>query len=251
MAGHNKWSKIKRKKGDADAKRSKIFTKIIKELTIAARMGGGDPDGNPRLRLAMEKAKAESMPKDNIERAIKKGTGDLGGENIEEVTYEGYGPAGVAVLVDCTTDNKNRTVADVRSVFSKRGGSMGENGSVSWMFEKKGQIVVDGEGFSEEDLFEKAIEAGAEDLTKDDGGFLITTSFEDFHSVNESLAKLGVVIQSADIQMVPKNTIKIDDVEVASKLLTLVEILEDNDDVQNVWANFEMDDEVMEKVSEL
>ena len=248
MAGHSKWANIKHRKGAQDAKRGKIFTKLIKELTIAARTGGGDPDANPRLRLAIEKARGQSMPKDNIERAIKKGTGELAGDALEEMSYEGYGPAGVAVLVECTSDNKNRTVASVRSTFSKKGGNLGENGSVSWMFERKGIAVVESDKISEEDLFDKAIEAGAEDVKNEGDVFLVTTGFEDFHNVISELEKMQVPLKSSELQMLPKNTVKIEDAEQAEKVLNLIEALEDDDDVQNVWANFDIDDEVMEKI---
>lgn len=249
MSGHSKWSTIKRKKGAADAKRSNIFSKLIKEITIAARMGGGDPDGNPRLRLAIDKAKNQSMPKDNIERAIKRGTGELEGVTIEEVSYEGYGPAGVAFLVECTTDNKNRTVAEVRSYFTKKGGNLGENGSVSWMFEKKGIIRVDASSISEEELFEKIIEAGADDMHKEDDMFVITTSFEGFHEVNEALKKDSIAIAEAGFEQISQNTVKVDDEDKAKKVLGLLELLEDSDDVQNVWANFDIDDSLLEKLS--
>lgn len=249
MAGHNKWSKVKHIKGAADAKRSKMFTKFIKEITIAARLGGGDPDGNPRLRLAIEKARAQSMPKDNIEKAIKRGTGELEGQEIQEVSYEGYGPAGVAIIVECTTDNTNRTVADVRSRFSKKGGNMGESGSVAWMFDRKGVIHVDAASTSEEELFDKALEAGAEDVKKEDDEFVVMTAFEDYISVVEDLQKQDVAVKESNLEMIPQNTIKIEDAETAEKLLNLLENLEDSDDVQNVWANFEMEDSLMEQVS--
>jgi YebC/PmpR family DNA-binding regulatory protein len=250
MAGHSKWANIKHRKGAADAKRAKVFSKFIKELTIAARMGGSDPDANPRLRLAIDRAKGQSMPKDNIERAIKKGAGELEGAAYEEISYEGYGQAGVALVVDCTTDNKNRTVAEIRHTFSRKGGNLGESGSVAWMFEKKGVITIEADTISEEELFEKAIEAGAEDLANEGDFFTITTSFEGFHGVNDALQKQELKIKDAEIQMVPKNTVKVEDAETAGKVLNLIEALEDNDDVQNVWANFDIDDAVMEKLAE-
>lgn len=246
MSGHSKWSTIKRHKGAVDAKRSKIFTKLIREITVAAKMGGSGVDGNPRLRLAVDKAKAQSMPKDSIERAIKKGAGELEGVNYEEITYEGYGPAGVAVLVDCMTDNKVRTVAEVRNAFSKLGGNMGEGGSVAWMFEKKGVLYVAAEGVSEESLFEKAIEAGAEDIRQEGDQFIITTAFTDFNSVKDKLEKQSVTSKESGFEMVPKNTTPIATAEDAQKILNLIEALEDNDDVQNVWANFDIADNVME-----
>ena len=247
MSGHSKWSTIKRKKGAADAKRAQAFTKIIKEITVAARSGGADPGMNPRLRLALEKARAQSVPKETIERATKKGSGDLEGQAFEEVTYEGYGPAGVAILVDCTTDNKTRTVAEVRIGFSKRGGHMGETGSVAWMFEKKGVIYIDAAKASEDSLFELVLELGADDLKKDDGTFVITTSFEEFHNVSEGLTKKNIAIKESGIEMLPKNTIKIENEEQGKTLLALIEALEENDDVQNVWSNFDMDEALLER----
>ncbi len=249
MSGHSKWSTIKRKKGANDAKRGKIFTKLIKEITVAARMGGGDPEGNPRLRSAVTAAKTENMPKDNIERAIKKGTGDLDGVNYEEITYEGYGPGGVAVLVECLTDNKNRTVADVRHYFAKSGGNLGESGCVSWMFDKKGVIQVDKSAMSEDELMDLAIEAGAEDVVEEETEFQIVTMPEDFNDVVENLEKNGVAFLEASLNMVPKNTIDVDTEKTAKSLLKLLENLEDNDDVQKVHANFDIADEVMEALA--
>ena len=249
MSGHSKWSTIKRKKGANDAKRGKIFTKLIKEITIAARMGGGDPDGNPRLRSAVIAAKSENMPKDNIDRAIKKGTGDLDGAVYEEILYEGYGPGGVAVLVETMTDNKNRTVADVRHFFAKSGGNLGESGCVGWMFDKKGSIIVDKEGVDEEELMEHAIEAGAEDVLEEETTFQILTEPDDFNEVVESLEKNGVQCLEAAISMIPKNTVEVDAEGTARSLLNLMENLEDNDDVQKVHANFDISDELMETLS--
>jgi YebC/PmpR family DNA-binding regulatory protein len=249
VSGHSKWSTIKRKKGAVDAKRGKIFTKLIKEITIAARMGGGDPDGNPRLRSAIIAAKAENMPKDNIERAIKKGTGDLDGASYEEILYEGYGPGGVAVLVETMTDNKNRTVADVRHFFSKSGGNLGESGCVGWMFDKKGTIVVDKEGVEEEALIDAALEAGAEDVIEEEGSFQILTAPEDFNAVVEGLEKAEVVYVEAGITMVPKNTVDVAEEKTARSLLKLLENLEDHDDVQKVHANFDIPDELMDALS--
>lgn len=248
MAGHSKWANIKHKKGAADAKRGKVFTKLIKEITVAARLGGGTIDGNARLRLAVDKARAQSVPKDTIDRAIKKGTGELGGDMIEEVTYEGYGPGGVAILIDCTTDNKTRTVAEIRMIFSKNGGNMGETGSVAWMFEKRGVLRVDATQVKEDELFETALDAGADDLKGEDDTLLVLTSFEDFHKVQEKLASKNTPIRSAGIEMLPKNTMAIEDEEQARKVLTLVELFEDNDDVQNVWANFDIDDALLERL---
>ena len=249
MSGHSKWSTIKRKKGANDAKRGKIFTKLIKEITIAARMGGGDPDGNPRLRSAIIAAKAENMPKDNIERAIKKATGDLEGAAYEEILYEGYGPGGVAVLVETMTDNKNRTVADVRHFFAKSGGNLGESGCVAWMFDKKGSIVIDREGVDEEELMEIAIEAGAEDVIEEESTFQILTEPDDFNAVVEALEAKGITYAEAAISMVPKNTVEVTDEKTARSLLKLLDNLEDNDDVQKVHANFDIADDLMETLS--
>jgi YebC/PmpR family DNA-binding regulatory protein len=249
VSGHSKWSTIKRKKGALDAKRGKIFTRLIKEITVAARMGGGDADGNPRLRAAIASAKTENMPKDNIERAIKKGTGELEGAVYEEITYEGYGPGGVAVLVDCMTDNKNRTVADIRHYFSKSGGNLGESGCVSWMFNKKGTILVDKETIDEEELMDKALEAGAEDVIEEDNVFQVETSPDDFEAVREALEADGVNFIEASVAMVPQNIVDITDEKTARQILMLLENLEDHDDVQNVYANFDIPDEIMETVS--
>jgi YebC/PmpR family DNA-binding regulatory protein len=249
VSGHSKWSTIKRKKGANDAKRGKIFTKLIKEITVAAKMGGGDIDGNPRLRSAVTAAKSENMPKDNIERAIKKGTGDLEGAVYDEILYEGYGPGGVAVLVETMTDNKNRTVADVRHYFAKSNGNLGESGCVAWMFDKRGVIVVDAEGLDEEELMDIAIEAGAEDVVEDETAFQILTAPEDFSEVVDSLEKSGIKSLEASISMVPKNTIEVTEEKPARALLKLLENLEDHDDVQKVHANFDIPDELMEQLS--
>lgn len=249
MSGHSKWSTIKRKKGAIDAKRGKIFTKLIKEITVAARMGGGDPDANPRLRTAVLAAKTENMPKDNIERAIKKGTGDLDGASYEEILYEGYGPGGVAVLVETMTDNKNRTVADVRHFFSKSGGNLGESGCVAWMFEKKGVVVVEKETISEEDLLELALEAGAEDVIEEDATFQVVSAPEDFNELVENLDNADLAYVEASVQMMPKNTVDVSEESTARSLLKLLENLDDHDDVQKVHANFDIPDELMESVS--
>ncbi|MCF6187774.1 MAG: YebC/PmpR family DNA-binding transcriptional regulator [Desulfobulbaceae bacterium] len=249
MSGHSKWSTIKRKKGANDAKRGKIFTKLIKEITIAARMGGGDPDGNPRLRTAVIAAKSENMPKDNIARAIKKGTGDLDGAVYEEILYEGYGPGGIAVLVETMTDNKNRTVADVRHFFAKSGGNLGESGCVAWMFDKKGSITVDREGVDEDELMDLAIEAGAEDVIEDETTFQILTEPDDFSEVVENLEKSGIKCLEASITMIPKNTVEVEAEKTARSLMKLLDNLEDNDDVQKVHANFDISDELMETLS--
>lgn len=249
MSGHSKWSTIKHKKGATDAKRGKIFTRLIKEITVAARMGGGDPDGNPRLRSAIASAKTENMPKDNITRAIKKGTGEIAGEIYDEILYEGYGPGGVAVLVDCMTDNRNRTVADVRHYFAKSNGNLGESGCVSWMFDKKGLIQVDKKGMSEEKLMDLALESGAEDVVEEEGEFQVFTASEDFDGVRTALEKAGVKILEASVTRIPQNMVEVTDEKIARNLLKLLENLEDHDDVQNVHANFDIDDDLMEQLS--
>ena len=249
MSGHSKWSTIKRKKGAVDAKRGQIFTRLIKEITMAARMGGGDIEGNPRLRSAVAVAKAENMPKDNITRAIKKGTGEIAGELYEEILYEGYGPGGVAVLVECMTDNRNRTVADVRHFFAKSNGNLGENGCVSWMFEKKGQITIARKNISEDALMDMALEAGAEDVVEEENEFQVLTSPEEFETIREGLEKAGLTIVEASVSMIPKNTVEVTEESVARSLMKLMENLEDHDDVQNIYANFDIDDALVEQVS--
>ena len=246
MSGHNKWSTIRHKKGAADAKRGKIFTKIIKEITVAARLGGGDPDGNPRLRTIIDKAKAENMPKDNIERAIKKGTGELEGVNYEEIVYEGYGPGGVAVLVESMTDNRNRTVSEVRSIFTKCNGNMGESGCVSWMFDKKGLIIFS-KSVDFDKLFETALEAGAEDVADEEEQYEVLTDQSMFIEVRDALSRAGFVFESAEVTMIPQTMVKLDG-KNAENMLKLMERLEDNDDVQNVYANFDISAEEMERL---
>ncbi|MCK4957619.1 MAG: YebC/PmpR family DNA-binding transcriptional regulator [Candidatus Cloacimonetes bacterium] len=248
MSGHNKWSSIKHKKGAADAKRGKVFTKIVKEITVAARDGGGYSDTNPRLRLAISSAKAANMPNKNIENAVKKGTGELEGVNYENFTYEGYGHGGVAIFVETLTDNKQRTVAEVRHAFNKFGGNLAENGSVSWMFEHKGLIEVSAEGRDEDDVMMEIIEAGADDMVKEDNNFVIYTPYAELHNVMRQLEKDGYVIEKAELTMIPKNTINAD--EVAGSLLKLIDKLEDLDDVQKVYANFDISDEVFEKLTQ-
>ncbi len=244
MSGHSKWSTIKRKKGAMDAKRGKIFSKLAKEITVAARLGGGDPDGNARLRAAIAAAKEENMPKENIIRAIRKGTGEESGGNLEEVYYEGYGPEGVALMVESLTDNKNRTVADVRHLFAKFGGSLGEPGCVSWMFDKKGVIVF--EGLDEDVLLEAALECGAEDLQATGGQLEVLTDPANFVEVKEALEAKGFKPVLAELQLRPKTTVSITEEERALKVLKLVEMLEDHDDVSNVFANFDIPDKVLE-----
>ena len=249
MSGHSKWSTIKRKKGAIDSKRGKIFTKLIKEITLAARLGGGDIEGNSRLRSAVMAAKEENMPKDNIDRAIKKGTGELGGgAAYEEVTYEGYGPAGVAVIVEVMTDNKNRTVAEIRHIFSKHGGNLGENGCVAWMFDKKGSIVFDKKAVSEDALMESVLEAGADDVRDQETEWEVITDPLAFEAVKRAIDQRGWKYLEARVGMIPRNTIKLE-AGKAEQMLKLMEKLEDNDDVQNVYANFDISDEVMEKLS--
>lgn len=236
MSGHSKWSTIKRKKAVIDSKRGKIFTKLIKEITISAREGGGDINGNPRLRLAVDNAKAANMPADNIDRAIKKATGELEGVIFHELIYEGYGPAGVAVLAEVATDNKNRTVAEVRHIFSKHGGSIGESGSVSWMFDRKGIIAVPKESRTEVEILEAAMEAGAEDFQTEDDFFEIQTSVESFENVRKILADKGMQPENASLEWRAKNSIEVKGQD-AEKVVKIIEALEDNDDVQNVYSN--------------
>ena len=246
MSGHSKWATIRRKKGALDAKRGKLFTKLIKELTIAAREGGGDPAGNPRLRLAVDNAKAANMPADNIERAIKKATGELEGTTISELTYEGYGPGGIALLVEVATDNKNRTVAEVRHLFSKHGGNMGESGSVAWMFEKKGVISLPKQNKSEEELMEIILNAGAEDLQTEDEFFEIQTDLESFEPVRRALLDNNLTPENASLQWIAKNTMNVAG-ENAEKMMKLIEGLEDCDDVQNVYSNADFDEDFIKQ----
>ena len=245
MSGHNKWSSIKHKKGAADAKRGKDFTKLIREITVAARMGGGDIIGNPRLRAAVALAKSENMPKDNIDRAIKKGTGELEGVSYEEASYEGYGPGGVAVLVDCLTDNRNRTVADVKHLFERHGGSLGEPGCVAYMFQKMGFIVVEKDKVDEEKLLDLVLEAGAADVKEEETEFNIITDPADFESVKKAVDDAGIPNTFAEITIIPQNTVEVEG-KKAQQVLNLIEALEDVDDVSKVYANFDMSDEVME-----
>ena len=240
MSGHSKWHTIKHKKGAADAKRGRVFTKIIKEITVAARVGGGDPNGNPRLRTVVAAAKAANMPKDNIDKAIKKGTGELPGVSYEEVAYEGYGPGGVAVYVQALTDNKNRTLPEIRHLFSKYGGNLGAENCVGWMFEKKGYLVVPKAGTSEDALMELVIEAGGDDVRDDGDNWEVFTPSDRLEQVREALTKKNVTVATGEISMVPKNTVKIEG-KKAQQVLSMMEGLEEHDDVQNVWANFDID----------
>jgi len=249
MSGHSKWSTIKHKKGAADAKRGKIFTKLIKEITVAARMGGGDPQANPRLRSAIAEAKAENMPKDNIERAIKKGTGELEGAAYEETNYEGYGPGGVAVLVNVLTDNRNRAASEVRYIFSKNGGSLGEAGCVAWMFDKKGLVVFNKGDLSEEEIMEVALEAGAEDVRDQGDQYEVITSLEDFEAVKTAFDEHSMAYELAEVTMLPQSTVDVTEEKQAQQVLKLMDSLEDCDDVQNAYANFDIPDELLGSMS--
>jgi YebC/PmpR family DNA-binding regulatory protein len=245
MSGHSKWHSIKHKKAAVDAKRGKAFTQIIKEITIAARIGGGDPNFNPRLRLAVDKAKSLNMPKDNIERGIKKGTGELEGYNIEEIQYEGYGPGGVAVLIEATTDNRNRTVGEVRHLFSKYGGNLGESGSVNWMFDKKGYLVVERDKIDEEALLEIALEAGAEDVKEDGSSWEIFTPPDAFETVRDALKGKDVPVEVEELGMIPQSSVKLEGKQ-AQQMLKLMDALEEHDDIDNVWANFDIEEKEIE-----
>ena len=247
MSGHSKWSSIKHKKGITDARRGKVFTRLIKEITVAARFGGGDPDANPRLRASIAAAKAENMPKDNIERAIKKGTGEIEGVTYEEVYYEGYGPGGAAVLVESLTDNKKRTVADIRYIFSKSGGGLGEAGCVAWMFEKKGLFVFEKDETDEETLMEAILDAGAEDIRDEESTLEVITPPENFEEVKKALDERNMRYLLAEITMVPKSTVKLKDKQ-AEQMLRLMDSLEDSDDVQKVYSNFDIADKTFEQI---
>jgi len=244
MSGHSKWSTIKHKKGAADAKRGKIFTKLIKEITVAARMGGGDPASNPRLRTAIQAAKTENMPKDKIDRGIKKGTGELEGVNYEEVIYEGYGPGGAAVLIESLTDNKNRAVADIRHIFSKAGGNLGENGCVSYLFDKKGYFVIEGSAVDEEPLMEITLEAGAEDVREDSSNFEVIAEAADFEAVKEALEKASVTYISGEITMLPQTSTGLKGKE-AEQMIRLMDALDDCDDVQKVYTNADIPEDMI------
>jgi len=248
MAGHSKWAQIKHKKAHTDVKKGKVFSRLVKEISVAARIGGGDPGGNPRLRLAMDKAKEVNMPHDNVKRAIMKGTGELPGSSYEEITYEGYGPGGVAIFIEALTDNKNRTVSEIRSILSKHGGSMGESGCVSWLFNKKGYILVDKKTTDEDALMATAIDAGASDMKNDPGeeSYEVVTEPEDMISVKGVIEKAGINVSLAEVTMLPKSYVALDG-KTAEQVSRLVDALEEHDDVQNVYANFEVPDEVMKK----
>ena len=248
MSGHSKWSSIKHKKAATDAKRGKIFTKLIKEITVAARGGGGDPDANPRLRTAIANAKIQNMPNETIERGILRGTGQLPGATYEEITYEGYGPKGVAIIVEVVTDNRNRSTADLRFILSKHGGNLGERGCVSWMFDKKGLIVVDKDKADEDELMMIALEAGAEDIKTENDSSEIITAPEDFESVKNAIDEAEIETVLAEVSMIPQTTIKLDGKE-ARQLLKIMESLEDHDDVQNVYSNFDIPDDIIEEAA--
>jgi YebC/PmpR family DNA-binding regulatory protein len=245
MSGHSKWHSIKHKKGAADAKRGKIFTRIIKELTVAARTGGGDPDSNPRLRTVIADAKAVNMPAENIKRAIRRGTGEEPGMSYEEVMYEGYGPGGAALLIDVLTDNKNRTVGELRHLLTKHGGNLGETNSVAWMFDKKGYIVVEKDKADEETLMAAALDAGADDLRDDDGNWEIVSAPEAFAKVHEAIKALGVDIAAAEIAMLPQNYVKLEG-KTAQQMVRLMEAIEEHDDTRHVWSNFDIEEKEIE-----
>jgi YebC/PmpR family DNA-binding regulatory protein len=246
MAGHSKWANIKHRKGAQDAKRGKVFTKIIKELTVAARISGGDPDANPRLRTAIDKAKQANMPKDNVDRAIKKGTGDLDGVNYEEGIFEGYGPGGIALIVEFLTDNRTRTVADVRHIFGKYGGNLGVSGSVAFLFERKGLISFSADNDFDQ-VFEAALEAGAEDVKDEGDVYEVITDPADFIEVREAMTATGLQLETADVAMLPQNQIQLEG-KPAETMLKLMDALEDNDDVQNVFANFDISEDELAKI---
>lgn len=249
MAGHNKWSKVKHKKAVTDARKSRLWARITREIMVAAREGGGDPKGNPRLALAIEKAKAENMPKENIERAIKRGTGEIEGATYEEVTYEGYAPGGVAVFIEAMTDNTNRTVAEMRHLFSKAGGSLGTPGSVAYLFERKGVIEIPADGLDELEVFEIAVEAGAEDLQQEEDSFIITTPVEHFASVRSALQEAGIPVREANLERIPTTTVKLSP-EEAMKVARLLDVLEDHQDVQAVYSTLELDEATQAALSQ-
>ena len=246
MSGHSKWAQIKHKKAATDTRRGKLFTKLLKEIAVAARLGGGDPGGNPRLRSAIAEAKASNVPNDNIDRAIRKGTGELEGATYEEAVYEGYGPGGVAVLVETLTDNRNRTVSEVRHLFAKHGGSLGENGCVSWMFTKRGYFAIDQDALDEEAFMELALELGAADIAIGDGAYEIFTSMEDYPAVREALEARGIPLSAKELAMIPQSYLELDDEKKVGQVMRLMDALEDHEDVQHVWANFDVDESVID-----
>lgn len=244
MSGHSKWANIKHRKAAVDAKRGKVFTKLIRELTVAAKHGGGDAESNPRLRTAILAAKNQNMPNDTIDRAIKRGTGEIGGEDFQELSYEGYGPGGSAVLVRALTDNKNRTVSDIRRIFTRHGGSLGENGCVAWMFHMKGRIAFEKGKVDEDRIFEIALEAGADDVVTEESELVVITPPEAFESVKSAIEGAGLNFENAEVTMIPQNSVKIEGKE-AEHMIRLMEALEDSDDVQNVYSNFDVSEELM------
>lgn len=244
MSGHSKWSTIKHKKATTDLRRGKLFSKILKEITVAARLGGGDPKGNPRLRTALLEARSNSVPGDNIDRAIKKGTGELEGESYEEITYEGFGPAGVAVLVEVATDNRNRTTPEIRHLFTKHGGAMAEAGSVAWMFKRRGYFAIDPAGMTEEQLMELALELGVDDITVEEDRYEMLTAPEEFTAVQEALESRGVAVAAKELAMMPQTTVDVP-ADRINQVFRLMEALEDHDDAQKVWANFNVDEKVL------
>lgn len=249
MSGHSKWANIKHRKGKQDAQRAKIFTKLGKELIMAAKQGGGNPDTNPRLKVLIQKARASNMPMDNISRVIQKATGELAGVNYEEIVYEGYGPGGAAVMLDIMTDNRNRTAGDIRHLLSKYGGNLGESGCVNWMFKKKGLITVDKEGLGKsfDEIMEIALEAGADDINEEEDSFVITCSSEEFEAVESAIRESGLVLSAAEITMIPENTVKLEG-DDSVKMLKLMDVLEQHDDVQDVYSNFEIDDDILDNL---
>lgn len=249
MSGHSKWSTIKRKKAKEDQRRSKIFTKLIKEITVSARLGGGDPETNPRLRTAIDDANNANMPKDNIEKAIQRGTGELPGVQYEDMTYEGYGPNGIALFIECTTDNKNRTVSEIRHLLDRHGGSLGESGSVAWVFHRKGVVYVSKKGITEDELMLAALESGAEDITEEEEFFEVTCPMEEFHNLKTGLKEAGFNVKESELQQIPKSTVNITGSD-AKKLMNLLEALEDHDDVQNVWSNADLDEDTLAELQE-
>ena len=250
MSGHSKWATIKRKKAATDQKRGNLFTKLVKEITIAARMGGGDPTGNPRLRLAIDTARANSMPMDNIQRAVKKGTGELEGAVYEEITYEGYGPAGIALIIETATDNRNRTVADIRHLMSRSGGSLGESGSVAWMFQRKGSIEVPKSAVSEDQLMELLLDAGLEELENDDEQvFTVLTDVKDLETAKNALESAGIPFENAKIDLLPDNYVELE-AEDAAKAIKLIDSLENNDDVQSVYSNMDISESAMQSLND-
>src|ERR1700686_4830148 len=250
MAGHSKWSKVKRFKGAIDTKRGQIFSKFSKEITIAAKTGGGDPNGNPRLRSAIQAARAQSMPNNNIDRAIKRGTGEgVEAVNFEEIIYEGYGPGGVAIIVEAATDNKNRTAADVRSIFAKNHGNLAASGAVSYMFRRKGQIAIGKKGIEEDRVMEAALEAGAEDLITDEDLYIVTTPHDHLYQVGEAMKNAGIHLESQKLTFVPNTTVAVVQEELASQVLRLCDALEENDDIQSVYSNFDISDELLARLS--